>query len=43
MMDDKNILNLKNDAPVVQGDAHAIETLNHSVDSHNVIRLTIIT
>lgn len=36
MMDDKNILNLKNDAPVVQGDANAIETLNHSVDSHNV-------
>ena len=35
-MDDKNILNLKNDAPVVQGDANAIETLNHSVDSHNV-------
>ena len=36
MINDKNILNLKNDAPVVQGDANAIETLNHSVDSHNV-------
>ena len=36
MMDDRNITNLKNDAPVFQGDANAIETLNHSVDSHNV-------
>ena len=35
-MDDRNITNLKNDAPVFQGDANAIETLNHSVDSHNV-------
>lgn len=36
MMDDRNLTNLKNDAPVFQGDANAIETLNHSVDSHNV-------
>lgn len=36
MMDDNNKTNLKNDNSVSLGDANAIETLNHSVDSHNV-------
>lgn len=36
MMDDNNKSNLKNDNSVFHGDANAIETLNHSVDSHNV-------